>query len=287
MDTPLADADGPRIYYRIYGPSTSTNHRQFVDSNTPFATGLFGRNDCYNNAPNGDGWYPMATGLAPPAGGGFYYVQLSTRNPDRPDLDTTDSYWRELYSNLFSLKATPTGTSQICIYSTANLTCPKVYGLDWLPLYRNIPGSESDFYLTEVQDAHAGQTLVVRFFDAAEGVDNIQIADPSGTAQPFEWRYVDETVGQMTSLAEYRESVFQLFTDSCSFLGLGGNPCLKTTNYLDFNDHMIEMSVEIPGNYSCNGNCWWTIRYVTGSPPTTDRSGWSIEFIGDPVQLVE
>ena len=77
--TPISSAVGPRIYYRIYGPSTSLNHRRFVDTNVPIASGLFGRDDCYSNAPNGDGWYPMATSLpAPGAQGGFYYVQLST-----------------------------------------------------------------------------------------------------------------------------------------------------------------------------------------------------------------
>ncbi|MDH4279928.1 MAG: Tad domain-containing protein, partial [Acidimicrobiia bacterium] len=141
--TPISSAAGPRIYYRVYGPSTTINHRQFVNNNAPIATGLFGRNACYSNAPGGKGWYPMATGLAAPTGGGYYYVLLSTRNPDLPDLDTTDNYWRELYSNLFALKATPNGSSQICIYSIANPTCPQVYAVEWLPLYRNIPSNEA------------------------------------------------------------------------------------------------------------------------------------------------
>ncbi len=282
------DADGPRIYYRIYGPSTSQNHQQFVDNNAPIASGLMSRDACYSNAPNSDGWWPMATGLAPPSNeGGFYYVQLATRNPQLPDLDTNDSYWRELYSNLFSMKATPTGTSDVCIFSTNEPTCPQLYGLEWLPLYRNIPGSETDFFLTQVYDAHAGANMILRFFDAAEGVANVQVADPAGTAMPFEWRYVDKSIGQMTILPEYRETVFQLPGNPCTWGGVGTNPCLRTTNYLDWNDHMVELSIDIPANYTCGGNCWWTVRYVTGNPPTTDRSNWSIEFRGDPVQLIE
>ena len=285
---PLADAAGARIYYRVYGPSTTLNHRSFVDNNAPIASGLFGRDDCYSNAPNADGWYPMATGLPSPSSeGGYYYVQLSTRNPDLPDLDTTDSFWRELYSNQFSLKVTPTGNTQICVYSVADPTCPQLYGLEWLPLYRNISGSETEFYLTEVYESHAGATLVVRFFDAAEGVANIQIADSNGNAMPFEWRYVDESLGKMTVLSEYRETAFQTYTDTCTYQSVGSNPCLRTTNYQDWNDHLVEMAVDIPGNYTCGADCWWTIRYVTGSPPTTDRSGWNIQFVGDPVQLVE
>jgi hypothetical protein len=230
----------------------------------------------------------MVTGLPSPGSeGGFYYVQLSTRNPDVPDLAPSDSFWRELYANQFAMKATPNGSSQVCIYSAVNPTCPQLYALEWLPLYRHISGSETEFYLTEIYDSHAGSTVVVRFFDAAEGVANIQIADPNGDSVPFDWRYVDKSIGQMNVLPEYRETSFQLYSNTCSYDGVGGQPCLKTTNYVDWNDHMIEMAVDIPASYTCGGNCWWTIRYVTGSPPTTDRSGWSIQFIGDPVQLVE
>ena len=122
-----------------------------------------------------------------------------------------------------------------------------MYGLEWLPLYRNISGSETEFYLTQVYDSHAGSRLVVRFFDAAEGVANIQVADPNGDSMPFEWRYVDQSIGQMNVLPEYRETAFQNYSDTCTFNGVGGQPCLKTTNYQDYNDHIIEMAVDVPG----------------------------------------
>jgi len=279
----------PRIYYRVYGPNLSLNHRDFVDTNAPIATGLFPRNACYSNAPGGDGWYPMATGLVPPsASGGFYYVQLSTRNPALPDPDPGDSYWAENRINLFSLKAVPTGTSAVCIFSSTNPTCPQVYGLEWLPLYRNLAASEEEFYLTEIRDSHAGSRLIIRFFDAAEGVTNLQFVDPSGTAVPFEWRYVDESLGQMSSAAfpEYRETVFQNHSDTCTWGGVGANPCLVTTSYDDWNDHLVEVGIDIPSTYVCGTACWWTVRYVTGASPT-DRSNWAIQFFGDPVQLVE
>ncbi|MDH3296043.1 MAG: Tad domain-containing protein, partial [Acidimicrobiia bacterium] len=242
---------GPRIYYRVYGPSTSQNHRGYLNSAAPIATGLFPRDACYNNAPNGDGWWPMATGLsAPGPEGGFYYVRLSTRNPALPDLDPADSYWQELFISQFSFKATYSGSSSICIYSSADPTCPQLYGLDWLPLYRNLAGSEAEFFLTEIYDSHAGSTFIVRFFDAAEGVANLQVADPSGTAQPFRWRYVDESVGQMSG-SPYRETSFQNYTNTCSWAGVSGNPCLRTSNRSDWNDHMVEIAVDVPPSYTC------------------------------------
>lgn len=278
--------EAPRIHYRIYGPSTSLDHRGYINTHSPIAQGLFARDACHNNAPNGDGWWPMASGLAPPSSnGGFYYVVLSTRNPVLPNLDPTDSFWAENRINLFSMKATPNGSTDVCIFSSANPTCPQLYGLDWLPLYRNLAGSEAEFFLSEIYDSHAGSTVVVRFFDAAEGVDNLQFVDASGTAMPFRWRYVDQSVGQMTGSA-YWETNFVNHSDTCSWGGVGGNPCLDTSHRPDWNDHMVEVAIDIPPSYSCGGSCWWTVRYVTGSAPT-DRSNWTIEFWGDPVQLVE
>ena len=279
------NSTGPRIYYRIYGPSTSQIHRNYIDNNSPIASGLFPLDACYANAPNGDGWWPMATGLGAPAGGGFYYVVLSTRSPAVPNLDTSQPFWNELYSNQFSMKATRNGQHAICVFSSADPTCPQLYGLEWLPLYRNLAGSEAEFFLSEIFESHAGSTLIVRFFDAAEGVNNLQFVDSTGSAMPFRWRYVDQSVGLMTG-ASYFETNFQASTDTCMWNGVGGNPCLVTTNRDDWNDHIVEIAIDVPPNYVCGSDCWWTIRYVTGTSPT-DRSNWSVQFFGDPVQLIE
>ena len=127
--------------------------------------------------------------------------------------------------------------------------------------------------------------MFIRMFDAAEGVDNILIAAPNGTDVPFQWRHADRTLNLMTE-SGYRETSFQPHNRMCSWGGMAGNPCLDTRNALDFNDHMIEMRIEIPTDYSCGGSCWWTARYNTASAPT-DRTNWSVEMRGDPIRLIE
>ncbi len=276
----------PRIYYRVYGPSTSLNHKSFIDNNTPIATGLFAGDACYTNSPTGDGWWPAANGLAAPGPeGGFYYLQLSVRNPSSPDLDTTDEYWAESGINSFSVRATRSGVNQACIFSAADTTCPKLYALDWLPMFRSLDNTEDEFFLTEVEEGHAGATMQITVFDAADGAQSMQFAGPDGVSVPFSYRYVDRSRMGFTG-ADYFETSNTPTVDTCSWGATASNPCLLTTPFDNFNDHMLEISIQIPPNYTCGGNCWWTVRYASGGG-TGDRTNWSISYVGDPVRLVE
>lgn len=277
---------GPRLYYRVYGPNLNTSHRRFVETNSPIYEGLLPRDACITNSPDGDGWWDVATGLkAPGNDGGYYYLQLGTRNPVSTDLDTTDSYWAESNVNQFSLRVTRNGSSTLCAFGAADPTCPQLFALEWLPLMRELPNSEADFFLAEVPENHRGSIMTVTLFDAAEGVDNIQIADPGGQAVPFEWRYADKSIGQMTA-AGYLETSFVSHSATCSWDGSLGNPCLDTRVRSEFNDHIVRIRIEIPTDYTCGGNCWWTARYTTESAPS-DRTAWSIEMTGDPTRLIE
>ena len=127
--------------------------------------------------------------------------------------------------------------------------------------------------------------MVVTFFDAAEGIDNIQFVDSNGTAMPFSWRYTDQSDGKMTD-PQFWETSLAPTTDTCSWGGVGGQPCLDTSTRSDWNDHFVQVQVSIPDNYTCGADCWWQVRYVTGGSPS-DRSGWAIYLAGDPVRLVE
>ncbi len=279
-------SSSPRLHYRLYGPNLRTNHRQFVDTNSPIREGLLPTDACVANSPTGDGWWPVGQNLTVPGSdGGYYYLQLGTRNPDINDLDPADPFWEEIGINFFSLKTTRSGTSQLCAFTAADPTCPQLYALEWLPLWRELPSSEADFFLAEVPEGHRGSTMVVTLFDAADGVDNIQIADPSGRAVPFEWRYVDRSLGQMSGNG-YFETDYAAHTATCNWAGSPGNPCLETRVYSNFNDHLVQISIDIPPDYTCGGDCWWKARYTTALAPG-DRTVWAIAMTGDPVRLVE
>jgi hypothetical protein len=127
--------------------------------------------------------------------------------------------------------------------------------------------------------------MTVTFFDAAEGIDNLQFVDSNGTAMPFTWRYRDQSDGGLTGSA-YHETSFTSYSDTCSWGGTGSNPCLDTSDRDDWNDHFVQVQIQIPDGYTCGVDCWWQVRYVTGGTPT-DRSTWSIVIDGDPVRLVE
>ncbi|MEM9563841.1 MAG: pilus assembly protein TadG-related protein [Actinomycetota bacterium] len=280
------DTWAPLLNFEVYGPSTTRGHRDFIDANSPIATVSPSWSACISNSADGDGWWSLASGLANPgAEGGFYYVKVSNRHPGSIDGHTGDSYWREESLNSFSLRALRTGDTQLCAFSAADTTCPQVYALDWLPLYRQVPNTESPFYLAEVDESHAGEQMIVTFFDAAEGIDNLQFVDSNGTAMPFEWRYSDTTDGQLSG-SDYWETSYAAHTDTCTWGGSGSNPCLDTSTSTDWNDHFVKIKIDIPDDYTCGADCWWQIRYVTGGTPT-DRSVWSIVLQGDPVRLVE
>ncbi len=277
---------GPLLNFEIYGPSTSQDHRDFVDSNAPISVISPAWNSCITNAPGADGWWSLANNLPTPGpDGGFYYVKVSNRYPGSINNSPGDSFWREESQNSFSLRAVRAGQTQLCAFSAADTTCPQLYALDWLPLYRQVPNNESPFYLAEVDESHAGERMVVTFFDAAEGIDNLQFVDSNGTAMPFEWRYSDTSNGLLSG-TDYFETSYSASTDTCTWGGVGANPCLDTSDRSDWNDHFVQVAIDIPDNYTCGADCWWQIRYVTSGTPS-DRSVWSIVLQGDPVRLVE
>jgi hypothetical protein len=277
---------GPILYFEIYGPSNTTDHMGFINSNSPIATVSHPRSACISNAPDGDGWWPLLqNAVTPSADGGFYYVKAGSRNPTSPDAYPADNFYAEYFINNFSLRTVRSGSTTLCAFSIADPTCPQLYALDWLPLYREAPNNESAFYLAEVDPSHAGEKMVVTFFDAAEDIANLQFVDSNGTAMPFTWRYTDQSDGGLTT-SEYWETAAAPSSSTCSWGGVGGNPCLVTTNRPDWNDHFVRIEIDIPGSYTCGADCWWQIRYVTGATPT-DRSTWSIFLEGDPVRLVE
>ncbi len=277
---------GPILNFEVYGPSSTTDHLGFINSNAPIATISYPRNACVNNAPGGDGWWPLLSGGATPSTeGGYYYIKAGSRNPTSADAYPADNFYNEYFINNFSLRTVRTGSTTLCAFSALDATCPQMYALDWLPLYREAANNESAFYLAEVDASHAGEKMVVTFFDAAEDIANIQFVDSNGTAMPFNWAYTDTSDGGITGTG-YLETALGPSTSTCNWAGVGGNPCLVTTHRPDWNDHFVRIEIDIPPGYTCGADCWWQIRYVTGATPT-DRSTWSIYLEGDPVRLVE
>lgn len=149
--------------------------------------------------------------------------------------------------------------------STSNGVVPRVYGIGDMAIYSNIDGSlgNAEFYLAEVAELHAGKSLVVSLWDPgdASGDHSIDILDPYGNVAQCEWTSTEGASGAM-------------------------GPCNVVTTAQKFDDHLVEIRVDLNG-YTCNGgNCWWKIRYNYSST-TNDTTTWEARIEGNPVKLVE
>lgn len=145
-----------------------------------------------------------------------------------------------------------------------------------MPIYANLSGGTTDFYLARVTSANAGSTLTVSFFDTgdATGPGTIAIRDPMG-GKPSGCR----------ADGDVRTSPTGDFNTST---------CTLSNVYKDYGYHgkIQRIKVPIPDTYSCADSdptaCWYRLKFeyplgVTANDTTT----WSASLDGDPVRLVK
>ncbi len=156
---------------------------------------------------------------------------------------------------------------------------PRVYGLGDMAIYANVDGTTGDteFYLTEVVEIHAGKTLVIELFDPgdAKGNHSVEIIDPNSGNPPCEWK-ANQNGGSGKS--EGSESSCIIATS-------------KSGGGAKFNNWTLTIWIELPADYTCAGgggtpNCWWKVRYNYPGE-TSDTTTWSAYIEGNPLRLVE
>ena len=101
-------------------------------------------------------------------------------------------------------------------------------------------------------------------FDSGEGAQKIEVLDPQPTGGRV-WRL-------QRGLA-------------CSFSPRRPRPTSTETSR--YNDRRMIIGLSLPANYTTvfGAKTWWQIRYTVGAS-ATDRTTWSGNILGDPVQLV-
>jgi hypothetical protein len=143
-----------------------------------------------------------------------------------------------------------------------------------MSIYANVDGTtgNTEFHLAEVKEVHAGKTFVVELWDPgdASGDHSVEIRDPSGTPPACEWEAVEDENGASISGSEASCVVVT------SKPGGGGR----------FNNWLVTIRIELPADYTCAADCWWTV-YYNYPGQTTDTSTWSAYIEGKPVRLVE
>lgn len=161
-------------------------------------------------------------------------------------------------SNHFGLRATASGGS------------PKVYGINDMSVFTNDNSGTgtATVYLAQIDAVHAGKRLELRFFDPGESSGNayMTVKNPSGGTPNCTWAATNEAGAQTAN---------------------GSGQCRIQTTVSGtprFNGQWITATIEIPDNYTCTTNCWWTMDLQLNVPH--DRTTWEARVIGNPVRLV-
>ncbi|MEM7341430.1 MAG: pilus assembly protein TadG-related protein [Actinomycetota bacterium] len=266
---------GPPLRFRVYANDNTELYHEDNLSTTPVADVTYSTSDCTGGTGAGGRWYTIHTIGSGSSDVGRWYLQANAV----PGTSYSNA-------NFFALRARPLTDTQLCSSMTSS-SCPELYAKDWLPVWRPSFGGAAigpvQFFLADISDEYAGKTVEVKLFDAGEGMDNIQFKDPAGDSAAFEFRLANCSVGLIcVNNTQWPEETTMTANDSC-----GSNPCLDVTG-ARFQDMWAVLEIELPADYSCGADCWWTVEYnpVSGGF-VSDRTTWAVRVIGDPVHLTE
>jgi Flp pilus assembly protein TadG len=175
--------------------------------------------------------------------------------------------------NSFSLRASgPAGT--------------RLYAVDYMSIWNNASGT-SRFYLGEVAPTHKGKKLVISMYDAGDGPNGatftMKVKRPptSGNAAANGSNLLDVPCTWQATQTQGAYPTGQSGTASpaCAIV-------TRDSNGQKFNARWLEITIDLPNNYTCTTDCWWRVEYAfTGGTPN-DRTVWALKIIGDPVHLV-
>ena len=169
------------------------------------------------------------------------------------------------------------GSNQYAVAATTGSgPQPNLYGIDNISIFTNQTSSVANLSLAEIEEVHAGKTLLLRFFDAGEDNSSdayMAVKMPNGTTAPCTWVAANE--GTVT----YSQTTAAPCQISTTKPKSGGGYESK------FNGQWITATIDIPDTYVCGANCWWSMEIKLNQPH--DRTTWEVEVIGNPVRLVE
>ncbi|MEA2347082.1 MAG: hypothetical protein QOG62_869, partial [Thermoleophilaceae bacterium] len=223
-----------------------------------------------------NGWWQLATGLAGGSGGTTYRLHAYSTDPNSAS-DQNNS----VALNAYAFYASATGGS------------PRVYGIGAMEAYIRLPGGQqSEFYLAQIDAAHAGKTLVIELWDPGDTGNlsaSLQILQPTATAySPVNFNY-SAALGTTSSGAS-----------SCGGNANNGVSSVTTNTggSSQFNGCWLTIEIPLPNTYSAphpssdsvtTETGWWKIRYTMGGSTSnfsTDLTTWKVSIRGSPVHLV-
>lgn len=204
------------------------------------------------------------------------YLQANPVNDPKGLINELDDLWdpicsRNLTPGIYPLRVLvldngERGLNRWSLKATG--ASARLFGLGDMSIYSNVNGATGDtvFYLAEVDPIHAGKDLVISLWDPgdASGNHSMRVRPPGGgTPPPCSWT-----------------------STNSSYPGGTLGSCDIPTSDSRFNDHLVEIRIDIPDSYTCAADCWWKIDYnYVGQ--TQDTTTWSARIEGNPVKLVE
>jgi len=254
-DQERGTAFGPTTVFILYSPDPTP--LDTFDGNTPICTVVYSPQDwpaAWTVDGDGDGdywdeltplekagiWDSMCPGSLD-QGPGIYPLRVFVINDGEEGL------------NRWSLRTSSTGS-------------PRIYGLGDMAIYSNVDGALGNtvFYLAEVEEIHAGKSLVIDLWDPgdASGNHSLRIKDPNGATPPCVWTSTNPAYPGGTLAS-----------------------CDIPTSSARFNNYNVQIRVDLAA-YTCGADCWWKIDYNYPGQ-TNDTTTWSARIEGNPVKLVK
>ncbi len=150
--------------------------------------------------------------------------------------------------------------------STTSGSAPQIYGLGDMSIYTNVDLGLTEFYLTRVEEEHAGKTLVVEFWDAGDvnnggSGDTLTLSTGTGSIPACTWTASN---------------------------GDSGSSCIINVSAKKYNNELITVVIPIPEDYTCSGDeCWFRVTYDYTGTEVHDTTSWTAYITGNPIRLVE
>lgn len=213
-------------------------------------------------------WYTICSVNAVSAGGGDYFVQVTT------------SASAGSGHNRFALRA-GFGSCTTCF----NTNAIGIFGNARMSIYANVGSNTlTSFNLARLVPGGNGRTLVLNFFDIGDGAGGV-----TGTLTVVP--PADSNTGATFPNCTFTKPPGNATGPPWGTPVSTGSACAITgVNQSDYNGQWIQMRIPVPDGYQCNSNdalgCWVKINYLfTGN--INDTTSWSAYVEGDPVRLIK
>lgn len=270
--------------------SWDTGGTALIETDDIPSSGWWGSNECASDLPYAaSSWTDQTQGWTTSP---FTFPANTTGEPETHlvqtrVLDSTAHGW-----NYHALWVKPNNATTSCT-SIATTNCPTISAEQWIATGARgeTIGDPMFLFMSEIGPEHSGRTLEISVWDTGEGMDNIQVIDPTGKALDFTWESDDPTYGADNP------------SDTCA-----GLPCLDldpaNKNYPPkitgpgwglhhrFNGRLVTLSVPLDAQtdfaaYPATGfGYWFRLRFEP--VPTKRATEWatfSVRLSGDPIRL--